>query len=117
MTYRALRCPCGDPICKHWHVSDVAEMQGVRFTQAQAELVARVLNNEEAADAAASADVDSAMKAIGLTTEIPFVLVILPRNLGPSRSTPRGHSALWAAADMVVEWSDGEFHIVKDKSR
>ncbi len=41
---RALPCPCGDSICKNWHVSPEANVQGVRFTQSEAELVAEVMN-------------------------------------------------------------------------
>ncbi len=40
----AIRCPCGDKICKAWMVSPQAAVQGVRFTQAEAEAVAKLLN-------------------------------------------------------------------------
>lgn len=42
--YKAVKCGCGDDICKHWHVTDVADVQGVSFTQAQAEAIASLLN-------------------------------------------------------------------------
>lgn len=44
MTYKATPCPCGDPICKSWHVAPVAAIQGVRFSEAQARAVATLLN-------------------------------------------------------------------------
>lgn len=44
MTYRAIPCACGDSICKDWHVSNVAEVQGVKFNKIQAEAVAALLN-------------------------------------------------------------------------
>lgn len=42
--YIAKPCPCGDLICKDWHVEPVAAMQGVKFTEAQAQKVAILLN-------------------------------------------------------------------------
>jgi hypothetical protein len=42
--YRATKCPCGDPICKAWHVSGVASVQGVSFEERQARIVADLLN-------------------------------------------------------------------------
>lgn len=42
--YQAQRCPCGHPSCKNWIISRVADVQGVSFTQVQAEIVARVLS-------------------------------------------------------------------------
>lgn len=44
--YRAEPCPCRHETCPDWHVSGVAAMQGVCFTQEQAKLVADVLNHE-----------------------------------------------------------------------
>ncbi len=44
MSYKAVPCMCGDKICKHWHVSAVADRQGVSFTQQEAEAVANLLN-------------------------------------------------------------------------
>lgn len=46
-TYRAAPCPCGHKTCKHWHVSPVADMQGVGFTEYQAKAVAAFLNDLE----------------------------------------------------------------------
>jgi hypothetical protein len=37
-------CPCG---CKAWHVSGVAEVQGVNFTELQARAVAQLLGDED----------------------------------------------------------------------
>jgi hypothetical protein len=45
--YRASPCPCGHRACTSWHVSWVANVQGVSFTQAQAEAVAELLNRME----------------------------------------------------------------------
>lgn len=45
--YCASRCPCGAAACKSWHVEPVAALQGVSFTQAQAEAVAALLNRME----------------------------------------------------------------------
>ena len=44
MKYRAVKCPCGHRACDDWHVNPVAAIQGVGFTQAQAEAVAGLLN-------------------------------------------------------------------------
>lgn len=49
-TYAAVQCPCGHPACRDWHVSPVAEMQGVKFTEAQAHAVAYLLNHIETDD-------------------------------------------------------------------
>jgi hypothetical protein len=43
-TYKAIPCGCGHRACKAWHVDPVASVQGVRFTEYQARLVAEVLN-------------------------------------------------------------------------
>lgn len=40
--YKATPCPCG--CCKDWHVSPIADVQGVGFSQRQAEAVADLLN-------------------------------------------------------------------------
>jgi hypothetical protein len=40
----AYPCTCGHHSCKSWMVAGVAEVQGVSFTQAEAVLVADVLN-------------------------------------------------------------------------
>lgn len=45
MKYRACKCPCGE--CNDWHVSPVADVWGVGFTQEQAEAVAQLLNEKE----------------------------------------------------------------------
>ena len=42
--FYAKQCQCGHKSCKNWHVSSVADVQGVSFTKDQAELVASVLN-------------------------------------------------------------------------
>lgn len=42
--YRASKCPCGHPACASWHVDSVAAVQGVSFSQRQAEAVAKLLN-------------------------------------------------------------------------
>lgn len=41
--YRAIPCPCGHRACSSWMVDPVAAVQGVRFTQEQAEAVAALL--------------------------------------------------------------------------
>ena len=48
-TYRATKCPCGHPGCRHWHVWPVAAVQGVGFTQKQAEVIVGLLNTMEQA--------------------------------------------------------------------
>jgi hypothetical protein len=47
MIFRAVKCACGHRACQDWHVSFVASVQGVRFTQEQAELVAMLLTMME----------------------------------------------------------------------
>lgn len=42
--HRAVRCRCGYASCTDWHVEPVAAVQSVGFTEAQARLVARLLN-------------------------------------------------------------------------
>lgn len=44
---RAIPCPCGHPACKHWHVSGVANVQGVSFTEAQAKAIVVLLRQPE----------------------------------------------------------------------
>ena len=44
MTSRAFKRPCGHSSCKDWHVYPQASVQGVSFTQQEAELVASTLN-------------------------------------------------------------------------
>jgi hypothetical protein len=44
MTYSAKECGCRSVSCRDWHVSDVADVQGVHFTREQAEAVAKTLN-------------------------------------------------------------------------
>jgi len=44
MKYRAVKCCCGHPVCEDWHVSFVADLQGVKFTKEQAEAIAELLN-------------------------------------------------------------------------
>ena len=43
-TYTAVPCPCKQKGCEDWHVSNVARVQGVEFTQDQAVAVAKLLN-------------------------------------------------------------------------
>ena len=38
-------CNCGDTICKDWHVIPDADVHGVSFTEEQARLVAKTLND------------------------------------------------------------------------
>lgn len=45
MRYKAIKCPCGHAACASWHVSPVADTQGVSFTKEQAEAVAKLLND------------------------------------------------------------------------
>ncbi len=45
--YRIEPCACGHKTCKHWHVSPVANVQGVGFTEKQARAVAALLNKME----------------------------------------------------------------------
>jgi hypothetical protein len=42
--YSISRCPCGDKTCEDWHVDPVAAVQGVKFTEQQAQYVAASLN-------------------------------------------------------------------------
>lgn len=42
--YTAFKCPCGHPACKSWLIDPAAAVEGVRFTQRQAEAVAQLLN-------------------------------------------------------------------------
>lgn len=42
--YKALKCPCRSPNCEAWHISEVAELQGVNFSHKQAFAVANLLN-------------------------------------------------------------------------
>lgn len=44
--YRASRCPCGHRGCRDWHVSPVAAVQGVGFTEVQARAIADLLNRD-----------------------------------------------------------------------
>jgi hypothetical protein len=48
--YMAVKCPCGHRACKDWHVSNVAHVQGVHFTEEQANAVAKLLNEMEDKD-------------------------------------------------------------------
>ena len=52
-SYRAVPCACGSSACQHWHVTNVAAVQGVRFTREQAEAVAGLLTAMAARDAGA----------------------------------------------------------------
>ena len=44
MIYNAVKCDCGVSVCPDWHVTTVACVQGVSFTEKQARLVADTLN-------------------------------------------------------------------------
>jgi hypothetical protein len=45
--YYAEPCGCQYKNCPHWHVTNVADVQGVAFTKEQAEAVADLLNKME----------------------------------------------------------------------
>lgn len=45
--FSAVKCNCGYPTCRDWHVAGVAQVQGVCFTREQAEAVAKLLNSME----------------------------------------------------------------------
>ncbi len=45
--YTISKCPCGNRVCKNWHVDPVAAIQGVKFTEEQARAVADLLNKME----------------------------------------------------------------------
>jgi hypothetical protein len=45
--YYARPCGCSYAKCSDWHVSNVADVQGVHFTKRQARKVAKVLNEME----------------------------------------------------------------------
>lgn len=47
---RAIKCPCGHRACTAWMVDPEAAVQGVRFTQEEAELVASLLNKYHATE-------------------------------------------------------------------
>jgi len=42
---RAVKCPCGSNSCRDWLIDPEAYVQGVSFTQEQAEAVAHLLNS------------------------------------------------------------------------
>lgn len=42
--HRAVRCSCGHRACKDWHVAPSADAPSVKFTQEEAEAVAKLLN-------------------------------------------------------------------------
>lgn len=46
---RAVPCPCGHASCSAWFVEPYAAMQGVRFTQKEAEIIALFINTMHAA--------------------------------------------------------------------
>lgn len=45
--YSVRKCPCGCDQCPDFHVSPVAAVWGVGFTEKQAEAVAKLLNEME----------------------------------------------------------------------
>lgn len=68
--YYAKPCGCDHKSCKHWHVSNVADVQGVAFTKDQAEAVAMLLNLSGTTEGAAKiADFFAGMIAAGLERE------------------------------------------------
>ena len=44
LEFEARKCPCKHVACEDWHVYPVAAVQGVKFTEEQAKLVAETLN-------------------------------------------------------------------------
>lgn len=48
MGFRAEKCGCKNKTCQDWHVAPVAAVQGVGFSQKQAEAVAKLLNDGSA---------------------------------------------------------------------
>lgn len=44
-----------------------------------------------------------------------LVVLIMPRDVGKGPHTPRGPSTVMNRADVVAEWRDGRFQVVKDK--
>lgn len=45
--YTIAKCPCGDAVCTNWYVYPIAAIQGVKFTQEQAQACADLLNKME----------------------------------------------------------------------
>jgi len=45
MKYKAIKCPCGHEACQQWHITNVAQVQGVSFTEEQARLTAALLTS------------------------------------------------------------------------
>ena len=43
--HQAEKCPCGHQSCRQWHVTGVAQVQGVRFTETEAKAVAALLSD------------------------------------------------------------------------
>ncbi len=41
---RAVPCQCRHVACRHWHIEPYAQVQGVQFTEAEATLLAAVIN-------------------------------------------------------------------------
>jgi hypothetical protein len=61
----AFPCPCGHRACKSWMVANVADTQGVGFSQAQAVFVADMLNTFHRGNK---------LVAISLTSSAAFLL-------------------------------------------
>ena len=45
-----------------------------------------------------------------------LAVIIMPRDVGPGPHTPRGHAAALTRAEIVAEWRDGKFEIIKRKN-
>lgn len=54
--YTVTKCRCGHPVCKDYHVWPVAALQGVKFTEDQANAVAKLLNAMEATTSTGDTD-------------------------------------------------------------
>lgn len=68
-------------------------------------------------DLNSTSDVDEALAEL-LKGEQPFVLLIMPRDIGNhGPGIPRGHSVLWSRAELVAEWDSKLERFVVVKSR
>ena len=43
-TYAAVPCNCGDRVCEHWHIFPNAQEPGTDFTEKEALIVVKALN-------------------------------------------------------------------------
>jgi hypothetical protein len=69
-----------------------------------------------AIDENSAAQMSAAIEEIARGTD-RLAVIIMPRNTGPGPQRPHGHSVLFSRADIVAEWENGEFHIIKQKER